>query len=63
MKPRRPVKAVSIEERKRGIVERCGALDERLGQRSTLEEAERGRDMELDIHKASGPRPQASAFC
>src|SRR4029453_893452 len=40
MKARSAVDAVAIEQRERGIVERRGAIDERLGQRRTAEQGE-----------------------
>ena len=50
MESRRAVDAVGVDERQRGISERRGALDERLGQRRSLEEAECRRGVELDVH-------------
>jgi hypothetical protein len=50
MEARGAVDAVAIEQRERGIVERGGALDERLGQRGAVEKGEGGRCVKLDIH-------------
>jgi hypothetical protein len=53
MEARRAVHAVAIHERERGISQRRRALDERLGQRSRLEEAERGGGVELGVHQST----------
>jgi hypothetical protein len=50
MKPRSTVYAIRIEQRQRRIAERRGTLDERFGQRRSLEKTERGGAMELDVH-------------
>src|SRR5687767_1522520 len=50
MESRRAVDAIGIDERQRGISERRRALDERFGQRGSLEEAECRSGVELDVH-------------
>jgi hypothetical protein len=50
MESRRAVDAIGIDERQRGISQRRRALDERLGQRGSLEEAECRGGVELDVH-------------
>src|SRR5262245_63906949 len=51
MKSRRTIHAVGIEQRDRGIAERCRALDERFWQRRALQKTERGGGMKLDVHE------------
>ena len=53
MKARRAVDAVAIEQRERGIAEIGGAIDERFRKRGRLKKTERGRGVELDVHKWS----------
>ncbi len=55
MKPRRAVDSVAIEQRERWIVERGRTVDERLGRRRPVEERERRRGMQLDVHQSSTP--------
>ena len=50
MESRRAVHAIGVEQRERGIAERGRALDERFGQRRSLQEAEGRRGVELDVH-------------
>jgi hypothetical protein len=53
MKPWRAIHAVGVEQRDRGIAERCRALDERFGQRRALQKAECRCGMKFDIHGRS----------
>ena len=49
MESRRAVHAVGVEQRDRRIAERRRALDERFGQRRTLQKAEGRRGVEFDV--------------
>ena len=50
MESRRAVHTIGVEQRERGVAKRGGALDERLGQRRSLQEAEGRSGVELDVH-------------
>ena len=50
MEPRRAVDAVGVEERQRRIAERRRPLDERFGQRSSLEKTESRCGVEFYVH-------------
>ena len=54
MESRRAIHAVGVEQRQRGIPQRRRALHQRLGERRSLEKAECGRGVKLDVHRAGG---------
>lgn len=49
----RPVHAVAIEQRHRRHIEAGAGLDQRLGQGSPLEKAERRAGVEFDIQRST----------
>jgi hypothetical protein len=53
MEPRRSIDAIGIEQRNRRIPQRGRALHQRLRERGSLEKAERGGGVKLDVHERS----------